>query len=196
MAFDRPREGDDPRAHWYGEHVVREDAIEAQRRKFAPAERPEQWRTRVYQKNGLPRNERPPAFSVDKARMVPDYQPGGRTRARMDVQDGPDVDLVSGNRGGEIMRRFKERHGGRLPSELGFVSFNYHHVEAQAAAYMRMAGRKEASLYVNNTPCKSLPDGCNRVLSQMLPPGARLSVFGPGGFLKIYRGKNDDGQGS
>jgi hypothetical protein len=55
------------------------------------------------------------AFSRDKARAVPDHQPGNPTHGRLDVRDGPDVGLVSGRRGGEITRRFKEVNDGRLP---------------------------------------------------------------------------------
>lgn len=181
---DRPREGDDPaRARWYGEHVRREDAIDAQRRKRAPDVRPERWRANWYQRRGVPRDQQPAPFSVDKARTIPDYQDGDRTRARLDVRGGPDVHLSSGHGGGEIMRRFKDLHGGRLPRELGFVGFNYHHVEAQAAAYMRMTRRREATLYLNNEPCADPPDGCDRVLHRMLPS---LGVF-PGRGVRVAR---------
>jgi hypothetical protein len=121
MGVDRPREGDDPaRTRWYGGHVTREDTIEAQRRELAPAATPERWRAKWYERRGVPRDERPAAFSADKARTVVDFQPGGRTYGRLDVRGGPDVGLVSGHGGGEIMRRFKELHEGRLPDELRF----------------------------------------------------------------------------
>lgn len=208
MRMDRPREGDEPaRSRWYGEHVTREDAIESQRHK-ARASRPltqdryarralapEQYRARWYERRGVPRDQTPAPFNADKARAVPDFERGGRTRGRLDVQEGPDVDLVSGNRGGEIMRRFKELHGDRLPHELGFVPFNYHHVEAQAAAYMRMNNRRTASLYVNKRPCRTEPDGCALVLPKLLPPGARLTVFGPDGYVSVYRGVQDERRG-
>lgn len=202
MRIDRPREGDEPaRARWYGEHVTREDAIEAQRYKARPLGgdaytrrrfTPERYRARWYERRGVPRDQIPAPFNADKARTVPDFREGDRTRARLDVRGGPDVQLSSGHGGGEIMRRFKELNGGRLPREQGFVPFNYHHVEAQAAAYMRMTGRRDASLYVNQKPCARRPHGCDRMLPQMLPTGARLTVFGPDGYTKVYRGQGDE----
>lgn len=202
MRIDRPREGDEPaRSRWYGEHVAREDAIETQRYKARPLSgdaytrqrfTPERYRARWYERRGVPRDQIPAPFNADKARAVPDFERGGRTRGRLDVREGPDLDLVSGNRGGEIMRRFKERHGGRLPDELGYVPFNYHHVEAQTAAYMRMTGRQTATLYVNKRPCRTEPDGCALVLPKLLPPGARLTVFGPDGYVSVYRGERDE----
>lgn len=160
-----------------------------------PRERPEQWRAKEYQRHGLPPNERAPEFSADKAKTVPDYRDGERTRARLDIHGGPDVHLGSGHGGGEIMRRFKELHDGRLPREQGFVPFNYHHVEAQAAAYMRMTDRRDGSLYVNQKPCTRRPHGCDRMLPHMLPTGARLTVFGPDGYMKVYRGNGDERPG-
>lgn len=93
------------------------------------------------------------------------------------------------------MRRFKDLHEGRLPDELGFVSYNFHHVEAQAAAYMRMTGRQDATLYVAKKPCMTEPDGCALVLPQMLPLAARLTVFGPSGHVSVYRGDSDERRG-
>lgn len=192
MRIDRPREGDRPPANqWASEHIAREEAIDAQRRKYAPGGDPERWRTRTYRQHGLPRGERAPSFSADQARAVPDFQ-GGLTRGRLDVRGGPELDLASGNRDGEIMRRFKDRNGGRLPREHGFAPFNADHVEAQAAAYLRMSGGREASLYVNREPCRTSPHGCDGELKHMLPPGARMTVYGPDGFMKIYRGKPDE----
>ena len=195
MVRDRPREGDQPGVRWYGEHVQRDAAMEQQRREYAPAATPERWRSKHYERRGTAPADRPAPFSADRARRVPDYRAGDHTRARMDVRGGPDLDLTSGNRGGEIMRRFKELHDGVLPHHLKFVPFNYHHVEAQAAAYLRMSGRREATLYVNNEPCATPPHGCARVLPKMLPPDAKLTVYGPNGFTAVYRGDSDERRG-
>lgn len=196
MRIDRPREGDQPnRVLWCGEHIQREDAIDAQRRKYARGTPPEQWRTREYQRHGLPRDEYAPRFSADSARSVPDHREGERTRGRLDVRGRPEIELDLGSGDSEIMKRFKERNGGRLPAEQGYSQYNHRHVEAQAAAYLRMNGRREASLYVNQPPCARKPDGCVAMLPHMLPPGSRLTVFGPDGYLKIYRGKADERPG-
>lgn len=95
MGADRPREGDDPaRARWYGDHVRREDAMEAQRRELAPAAPPERWRAKWYQRRGVPRDQQPAEFSADKARAVPDFAAGNPTRGRLDIRGGPDVALM------------------------------------------------------------------------------------------------------
>ena len=195
MVRDRPPEGDQPGDHWYGEHVQREAAMEKQRHEYAPAATPERWRAKYYERRGVGPADRPAPFSPDKARTVPDYQAGDHARGRLDVRGGPDVGLVSGSGGGELMRRFKEVHGGRLPREQGFAPLNYHHVEAQAAAYLRMSGRREASLYINKKPCARGPDACEVVLPWMLPPTGKLTVYGPGGFVKVYRGIDDEQRG-
>jgi Double-stranded DNA deaminase toxin A len=66
------------------------------------------------------------------------------------------------------------------------------HVEGHAAAIMRDDSEgppiREAVLYVNNPPCPNIPWGCDRVLSDLLPVGSRLTVYGPDGFVKVYEG--------
>ena len=66
------------------------------------------------------------------------------------------------------------------------------HVEAHAAAVMRMNGLKEATLYINRIPCSDArPPGCHLMLGRMLPEGAKLTVHGPDGFKWVYRGIPD-----
>lgn len=65
------------------------------------------------------------------------------------------------------------------------------HVEAHAAAEMRLRGLTEAVLYVNNVPCKG-PLSCDRLLPRMLPPNAKLTLFGPNGFTKVYSGLSEE----
>jgi hypothetical protein len=66
------------------------------------------------------------------------------------------------------------------------------HVEAHAAAVMRLEGVQQATLYINRIPCADArPPGCHLMLPRMLPEGAELTVFGPDGFKWVYRGIPD-----
>jgi hypothetical protein len=67
------------------------------------------------------------------------------------------------------------------------------HVEAHAAATMRLNGLKEATLYINRIPCQDVgrSPGCHFMLERMLPEGAKLTVHGPDGFKWVYRGIPD-----
>jgi hypothetical protein len=81
------------------------------------------------------------------------------------------------------------------------------HVEAHAAAVMREQEMEEAVLYLSRRPCPydRLPDGtedydatagrfsCDRLLSRMLPPDAKLTVYAPGGWWKVYHGMEKQG---
>jgi hypothetical protein len=65
------------------------------------------------------------------------------------------------------------------------------HAEGHAAALMRRAGMPlEMILYVNKRPCGGRY-GCDNTLPWQLPPGAKLTVYWPGGY-KVYIG---DGRG-
>lgn len=65
------------------------------------------------------------------------------------------------------------------------------HAEGHAAALMRRAGMpREMTLYVNKRPCGGRY-GCDNTLPWQLPPGAKLTVYWPGGY-KVYIG---DGRG-
>jgi len=70
------------------------------------------------------------------------------------------------------------------------------HAEGHAAAIMRRAGApREATLYLNNKPC-GLDDGkrlgCHNTLEYQLPPGAKLTVYWPGGGHWVYIGKKGE----
>jgi hypothetical protein len=101
---------------------------------------------------------------------VPDWQRGQPTRGYLDVRSGPDLPgLRSGRNGGD----------------------NFHHVEAQAAAWLRLSGKMRATLYVNKPPCSTKPDGCHLRIAEQLPPGAELTVYAPDGVARTYRGVRD-----
>jgi hypothetical protein len=150
-----------------------------------PRSDPEQFRQRRYAERGLA------PFNADKARRIPDWVKGEPTRGYLDVRGGPDFPgLRSGHAGGEVMRRFLDRYRGKPPKHLGFNDFNYHHVEAQAAAYLRISGRNNATLYLNKPPCLGRK-GCEVNLCDQLPSGARLTVYAPDGMARTYVGLPD-----
>jgi hypothetical protein len=77
----------------------------------------------------------------------------------------------------------------------GTPGMNHHlkaHVEAHAAAVMRLEGIQKATLYINRIPCSNAKaPGCHLLLPRMLPEGAQLTVHGPDGFKWVYRGIPD-----
>lgn len=60
-------------------------------------------------------------------------------------------------------------------------------VELKLAAHMRDQGITDASVVINNQPCKGSLS-CDELVPVVLPPGASLTVYGPGGFVKTYTG--------
>jgi hypothetical protein len=111
---------------------------------------------------------------------LPPYT-GKKTAGILDT-GSEQVDLVSGYAGpSRNMPRGTPGMNGRVKS----------HVEAHAAAIMREKNLTEADLYINRIPCGDDLTGCEQMLPRMLPPGARLTVHGPDGFLKTYVGLPD-----
>ena len=71
----------------------------------------------------------------------------------------------------------------------GFNNIVRAHVEGHAAALMRTNGIESAVLYLNQAPC-AWSSGCNAMLPRMLPAGAELNVYWPGG-SQTYLGIGD-----
>jgi hypothetical protein len=73
------------------------------------------------------------------------------------------------------------------------------HVEAHAVAAMRENGSRNATLYLNKVPCvfphpgNGRPWGCENALERMLHPNETLTVYGPGGYVRIFHGKAEAG---
>jgi hypothetical protein len=69
------------------------------------------------------------------------------------------------------------------------------HVEAHSVGAMRQAGVTEATLYINREPCiypgpRPGEDwGCGLALPYMLRPGEKLTVYGPNGYVQVFRGR-------
>ncbi|WP_370964784.1 DddA-like double-stranded DNA deaminase toxin [Amycolatopsis sp. cg9] len=60
-------------------------------------------------------------------------------------------------------------------------------VELKIAAAMRDQGITDATVVINNQPCKGMMS-CDGLLGVVLPPGSTLTVHGTDGFTKIYKG--------
>ncbi|NJO84018.1 MAG: hypothetical protein HC828_15350 [Blastochloris sp.] len=98
---------------------------------------------------------------------LPTWQKGHPTRGVLDT-GSEEIDLVSGS-GGPANNMPLDTPGMRDDMVVRT------HVEAHAAAIMRQRGLKEATLYINNTPCLGRL-GCDNMLPHMLPEGATLHV--------------------
>lgn len=107
----------------------------------------------------------------------------GKTEGVLRVGD-EDVPLTSGYKGpsAELPKPRPGMHGNILS-----------HVEAHAAAVMRLQRVNRATLYINRIPCTggTRAPGCHLNLPRMLPEGAELTVHGPDGFKWVYRGLPD-----
>lgn len=174
---------------WYAPHAARERHIELQRRDNAPNADPKHWRDDWYRRD---LGEVPAEFRVDVAQRV--SPAGRRSSGRLDRHDGGEgLPLESGYKTG-LVDALEERLGW-LPD--GFTSQNRTHVEAHAAAYLRLNPNiREATLYVAPlAPCPG-PKGCDARLPALLPEDCRLTVYGPGGFLRVYHGLPDEREGS
>lgn len=60
-------------------------------------------------------------------------------------------------------------------------------VELKIAAEMRDTGITDATVVINNPPCTGLTS-CDGLLGVVLPEGSTLTIHGPGGFKKVYKG--------
>ncbi|MFB6718688.1 DddA-like double-stranded DNA deaminase toxin [Kribbella sp. NPDC056345] len=59
------------------------------------------------------------------------------------------------------------------------------HVELKFAMFMRLNKLKHETIMVNKLPCDG-QWGCEELLGDVLPDGATLTIFGPGGFKQTY----------
>jgi hypothetical protein len=102
---------------------------------------------------------------------VPAYGGTGKKVSGILDAGGSQIDLVSGYTGPAQAIPFGTR---------GFNNIVRSHVEAHAAAVMRLNGLESASLYLNKAPC-AWAQGCANMLPRMLPAGATLHIYWPGG---------------
>ncbi|MFK4088393.1 DddA-like double-stranded DNA deaminase toxin [Kribbella sp. NPDC020789] len=116
-----------------------------------------------------------------------------KTRGIWRDDDGAEYDLVSGrdddsigDENQDLYRQAEEfaiQHRlGKPPGTLSITS----HVEIKFAMLMWKRGLRDATIVINNPPCKG-DASCDRWLDKFLPPGARLTIYGPDNFKKTYR---------
>lgn len=60
-------------------------------------------------------------------------------------------------------------------------------VEIKLAVHMRKNGIRSTVLVINNLPCRG-PMGCDALIPVVLPSGYTMTVHGPNGFRRVYRG--------
>jgi hypothetical protein len=123
-------------------------------------------------------------FRQDVADRVPPYgQHGDKTSGVADLHDGGGVQPVQHSGYGSP--------SADLPKpRRGMNGNNVSHVEAHTAARMHQTGARDATLYINREPCPGR-NGCARLLERMLPPGAKLTVYGPNGYARVFYGVAD-----
>jgi hypothetical protein len=114
-------------------------------------------------------------------RRLPAFRDGQKARGVLHVGERAHA-LESGYRGPS-----RTIAGRGVP---GFNNITLSHVEGHAAAIMRIEGVRTAILEINRVPCQGR-NGCEVNLRRMLPPGARLHVFGPDNFFRSYVGDPD-----
>jgi RHS repeat-associated protein len=110
---------------------------------------------------------------------VPKVPIGGRVSGTLITDKGVIFELTSGAKGG--------------PPPLPFPGRNwtiFKHVEAHAAQIMRLGDISEAVLDITKAPC-AWRAGCAASLETMLPEGARLHVYGPNNYYKLFIGTPD-----
>nr|WP_238356495.1 DddA-like double-stranded DNA deaminase toxin [Kribbella italica] len=121
-----------------------------------------------------------------------------KTRGIWRDDDGTEQPLISGQLASEgegddpyyqqVKAFMRQRRIGRQDGEPMVAS----HVESKFAMFMRERGLTRATIAVNKLPCTG-DLSCDDLLPQFLPAGGTLTVFGPAGFKKTYRGLDENG---
>lgn len=108
---------------------------------------------------------------------------GPKPSGLLDI-DGQHTPLVSG-REGPTQQIPPPRTGTGMNGKL------VTHVEAHAAAQLRVTGATNGTLYINRLPCSDPqpPYGCSEMLPRMVPRGSTLTIYGPDGFVRVVRGE-------
>jgi hypothetical protein len=125
-------------------------------------------------------------FDQSVADQVPPYgSKGDKTTGVLVLPDGRALPPQDSGYAGPASRMPKPRRGMDL--------FLMAHVEAHTVASMREHDVREGTLYINREPCQYVgpqgrPWGCERALPHMLRPGETLTVYGPHGYVRVFRG--------
>jgi RHS repeat-associated protein len=104
-------------------------------------------------------------YGADLAHPVPPYM-GHGTSGTLVLPAGSEVPLVSGWKG----------PAASLPRTEGLNIVTKSHVEGHAAAVMRSDKIREATLWINRSPCPG-PRGCSTLLPRMVPDGSTLTIY-------------------
>ncbi len=106
---------------------------------------------------------------------------GGKTDGIYIGPDGIEHNISSGEQG----------YARDMPrGSPGLNGVTKEHVEGHVTSLMRKESHMKGTLYINKMPCDH-DTGCLNMLPIMLPPGARLLVYGPYGFEKEFIGLPD-----
>ena len=115
---------------------------------------------------------------------VPAYTKKLGTRGILHLPGQEPLALASGKQGPSMAVRNKGING--------FTGNQLLHVEGHTSAQMRITGTMEADLEINRIPCiDGKGGGCDGLLPKMLPEGAKLRIYGPGGYYNEYVGLPD-----
>ena len=96
-----------------------------------------------------------------------------------------EIGIVVGDTRQDLYREAEEfaiEH--RLGNPAGTLSITSH-VEIKFAMLMWRRGLRDATIVINNLPCKG-DSSCEEWLDKFLPPGATLTVHGPDNFKQTY----------
>jgi hypothetical protein len=120
-------------------------------------------------------------YRPEIANQVPPYgQKGVKTTGILDLGNGRILPPQDSTYDGPALRLPRPRRG--------MNRHNMSHVEAHAAAQMRLTGTMDATLYLNRVPCPGR-NGCDRLLPRMVPPDGKLTIYGPGGYVRVVYGE-------
>lgn len=112
-------------------------------------------------------------FKQELADQVPAYGLAGKkTSGVLDLGDGQPAPLESGYDGPTSQLPPAPRPGTGMNGNI------LSHVEAHAAAQMRLTDVDNATLYINRVPCPGAK-GCEAMLHLMVPEGKTLTIYGP-----------------
>jgi hypothetical protein len=147
---------------------------------------------------GLPSGPAPLEVKAATHQLGPRVPPRGQRRRGaprvktrgnwVDAPDSEDADIVSGSH--DKYYDLATEHARRTGLAQGHIVNTAADVELKFARKMAEEGIADATLVLNNTPCEG-ELGCDVLLPWFLRRGSTLTIYGPDGYFKIYRGESD-----
>ncbi len=128
-----------------------------------------------------PQSPKTSPTSDNPGQGLPTFTKGGKTTGAFVGPDGNTTTLLSGHSDPDSSLQPRTQLPDNLPGMVKNVG-SWDHVEAHAASLMRLEDLQQGELWINNPsgPCMGIL-GCNANLPNMLPEGATLTVYFPGG---------------